>query len=107
MTPKKLRWGFSVLLATNGYIVFPSWLASLCIQWGKVTVSPTTNDVAVTYPLAFSSVYSVTNSFNATPDGGRPAYIRNVGTNSFIYSVGAGENSNTYGQSFWQAIGVL
>jgi len=56
ITPKKLRWGFTLSLGTNGYIVFPSWLAGLKFQWGRV-VSVALNQTfyTVTFPLAYSS----------------------------------------------------
>lgn len=59
VTPKKMRWGFSMLKALNGYIVFPSWLGGFVIQWGRASGAGGA-DLTVTYPIAFPNAMLVT-----------------------------------------------
>lgn len=51
VTPKKMRWGFQIQKAINGYIVFPSWLGGLIIQWGNNTANAA--DALVSFPIQF------------------------------------------------------
>ena len=56
ITPKKLRWGFLLSLTANGYVVFPTWLGGLVIQWARgvhTNVGDSVHTIAL--PLAFPS----------------------------------------------------
>lgn len=52
ITPKKMKWGFSINLSPTGYIIMPAWLGGLIIQWGILTTE-TAGKAFVTFPVAY------------------------------------------------------
>ncbi|OOW04282.1 hypothetical protein MF6396_08115 [Pseudomonas sp. MF6396] len=54
VTPKKMRWGFAASFGANGYVLFPTWLGGLLLQWVSVSTSASAT-TAFTWPLAFSA----------------------------------------------------
>lgn len=84
VTPKKMRWGFSVLKGVTGYVVLPTWLGGIIFQWGSVTTS-TSTDLGYTFPLTFPTRLG---TLNAT------AYVGNSGitrdTNIMLRTDGLG-----------------
>ena len=52
VSPKKLKGGFTVLMADNGYIVCPSWMGGFMLQWLKPSLlsSPSTFNWVLPFP---------------------------------------------------------
>lgn len=81
ITALKLRNGFSVLFAANGYIAFPTWLGGFILQWGAVNISTPNAYLAVSYPMSFAStVYTIVIGSNGV---GTIAGANSVNASSF------------------------
>ncbi|WLG85983.1 phage tail protein [Pseudomonas cucumis] len=74
VTPKKLRWGFSANIFGGGalsYIVFPSWLGGLIVQWGTTAIINSGANLTQVFPIAFNVSPVVFLSYaNAGNDAG-------------------------------------
>lgn len=67
VTPKKLRWGFSISVTLNGYVIFPTWLGGLILQWGNLGISGSSS-VELFFPIAFPTrCITLVGSPSSTP----------------------------------------
>lgn len=57
---RRLCFGFQASFTTNGYVVFPSWLGGLILQWGVSGAVAGNARVDIPFPLAFpNGVFAV------------------------------------------------
>lgn len=93
--------GFSVSLAANGFIKFPTWLGGLVLQWGAANAAASSQ--AVSFPTAFPTAAWIVNCVpvNFGPNAGRSTpYIDALSTTGFTQTSAGSTNS-----IFWFAIG--
>lgn len=108
-TPLKLRLGFAVSFATNGYISFPTWLGGLIIQWGynsdTVTIEKSIS-FPITFPTACYNVQCTGDETNAS--GAEIITTKSVTTSGFTWvgAVGTGLGVAPEAEKgYWLAIG--
>lgn len=115
VTPKKLRWGFSASWTANGYIVFPSWLGGLAIQWGRVAPAARQADGTalgpISYPIQFPNavfgVYGQMIGGEAVPLGSLDGFlfVKTVGLSSFNLISGFSAGATFEFGAYWVAFG--
>ncbi|MFQ2439975.1 phage tail protein [Aeromonas caviae] len=110
VTPKKLRAGFAVSLAQNGYISFPTWMGGLIIQWGRFTVNfstaPQLVASIVTYPTTFPTTcqaMSISAFSTAATSYYENSVVLNGGAQFTAYT--NGRVSNASQSYYWIAVG--
>lgn len=112
VTPKKLKFGFASSFATNGYIVFPTWLGGLALQWG-LTTPLRESSLTVTLPIAYTSVhlasYATVNLATANPNGNYSAYALPNGLAQVIITADDSIPSGSGGPQTirWYSIGKM
>lgn len=108
VTPKKMRWGFQIQKAANGYIVFPSWLGGLVLQWGSLTTN-TSADSVVNYPIQFPTALlgiQSTAYIGGASSRDTNVMIRTDGGSRTTFSVGAFLTASRVNEAvFWWALG--
>lgn len=92
ITPKKLRFGFSASITTNGYIKLPQWMGGLMIQWGNISV--TTSSALKNYPTPFTTTVFWVSAFTASTTASV------VATNNSLSQFSAVASANMSGVAF-------
>lgn len=88
VTPKKLRLGFLVRLGASGYIVFPSWMGGLIIQWITGSASQAANggygDLNL-WPLAFpNALFLAVATHEGTASGTFLTWTNNLSVSRLV-----------------------
>lgn len=110
VTPKKLRAGFAISLATNGYIAFPTWMGGLIIQWGRFnctfTTAPQVVSSTITLPMAYPTTFTHIHLMPLSSSATQFAENSAIPTSQAAFTAYCNGKSNIASQSyFYMTIG--
>jgi hypothetical protein len=106
ITPKKMRLGFSISLASNGYISFPTWMGGLIIQWGMTSAIAAGSAVTIALPIAFPSEVLLTLVSPLNAASSTVSYMMAIGSIRTTTQISIVNRSSTIsGVGNWFAIG--
>lgn len=92
LNPAVARYGFSILKAQNGYVVFPGWLGGFIIQWGTATIAGALTNIP--YPLSYPSTAIVTLGTAQNVSGGLDGVELSLNTNTYFSAVVVSANTS-------------
>lgn len=102
VTPKNLRLGFFISLGVVGYIVFPSWMGSFMVQWGRFSLAASTAaQAAVSYPIPFGTVLHAWTGV----DGAANDQVGTLALTTTGMTVSKGSSDTAARSGSWFAIG--
>lgn len=107
VTPQKLRFGFDISMSGIGYIVFPSWLGGLVIQWGFNTGLAGAAKT-LTFPLVWpNALRSITGVAQGTSTTSISVVFDNttLSTSSIQFRANNSANATIAQGIYWLAIG--
>ncbi len=97
ITPLKMRFGFSISLGSNGYIVFPTWMGGVILQWGYSSTGSPPMDV--TFNLAFPNNVFIAHVTDVGIANESPFSVSGLNQSGFTINLAVG------GGMYWFAIG--
>lgn len=108
VTPKKLRWGFTASITAQGYLVFPTWLGGLAIQWGSYfTVAQNNTKYPVTFPIQFPALlFQVVATSTSTSDATKSFKPVITDASASGFSISWGDSGGTNAGIRYIALGV-
>lgn len=104
---RRLRMGFTLSLAENGYVIFPTWLGGLVLQWGNVVPVAADTTTALSFPIAFPNACLaglVVGNRTAPVSGGTSSWYFSTPAKTGASVIHDGSNGGTMG-AYWFAIG--
>lgn len=109
VTPKKLKWGVSYILSTNGYLILPSWLGGLIFQWGRISVASegsTTVNYSTVFPSSVLVSLATVNSSASTTNGNYSAYANAISNSQVVITNDVNVTTGASAQQIsWLSIG--
>ncbi|MBT9516690.1 MAG: hypothetical protein IV112_08345 [Methyloversatilis discipulorum] len=93
--------GFESLFAPAGYVVLPSWLGGLIIQWGNISAVASGASATITYPISFLNARYAFSAIGNSPSPGAITF-ENV---TPLVSERVWNQSGASRNVFWFAVG--
>jgi len=103
VSPKKLRAGFQIQLAVNGYIYFPTWMGGMVWQWGNRSFTAGVANAFITpFPTEAIICWALANSIVGGSASNTAPAVQSLSATQMTLNFTASGSAYNF---FWFAIG--